>query len=338
MWKKLAGRLLTLVWVALATLAGLEIAVRIWGFSERHIYDSIYMPFERPEEIAYVHKPNLSQARARGLAIINTDSLGLRSKTTGTIHGPKPAGELRIALVGDSYTFGEGVVRTEDTFAQVLEDTLNQRQKGLRVKVFNFGASAYSVKEMAATLKLRTSAIEPDFVIMSIIPDDFNLPRTPWVDSSGHLLNGRLSTLTGPFEFARDTFRHVRLSYVAREILIRHVLTGGPAKAKDGQKIPASYPYLLDFQREANRQNLGRVIVLLPSGSRLWGILPAQLSRDQLPYLDLSPLKEQFTAAQYQASSFDGHPSAAVHRRIGVALADYLEQNSPVLRAHSGRP
>ena len=28
-------------------------------------------------------------------------------------------------------TFGEGVPRTEDTFAQVLEDTLNQQQRAM---------------------------------------------------------------------------------------------------------------------------------------------------------------------------------------------------------------
>lgn len=79
---------------------------------------------------------------------------------------PSPP-EYRIALLGDSYTLGEGVGRTEDTFAQVLEDTLNRRHPGIIVRVFNFQASAYSVKEMVASLKHRAPAIDPDFVVMS---------------------------------------------------------------------------------------------------------------------------------------------------------------------------
>jgi len=136
------------------TVVALEMAVRIWGYSERNIYDPIYTSFDRTEDIPYVHKPNLMEARARGLAVINTDSLGLRAKTAGATYGIKRSNEYRIgiAIVGDSCTFGEGIARTEDTFAQVLEDILNQRQQAVNSKVCNYGASAYSVEEMAAAL------------------------------------------------------------------------------------------------------------------------------------------------------------------------------------------
>jgi hypothetical protein len=98
-------------------LVMLEVAVRIWGSAQPHIYDPIYKPYERTEDIPYIHKPNLVNARARGLAVINTDSLSLRAKVAGELYGPKQQNEYRIALIGDSYTFGEGVRRTEDTFA-----------------------------------------------------------------------------------------------------------------------------------------------------------------------------------------------------------------------------
>jgi lysophospholipase L1-like esterase len=81
--------------------------------------------------------------------VINTDSLGLRANTAGATYGIKRSNEYRIAIVGNSCTFGEGIARTEDIFAQVLEDTLNQQQQAVTVKVFNYGASAYSVKDMA---------------------------------------------------------------------------------------------------------------------------------------------------------------------------------------------
>ena len=146
--------------------------------------------FDRTEDIPYIHKPNLMDARARGLAVINTDSLGLRAKIAGATYGAKHPNEYRIAVVGDSCTFGEGVTRTEDTFAQVLEDTLNQRQQAVAVKVLNFGASAYSVKQMAATLQYRMVDTQPDLVMMAIIPSDFNLARTPTVRWHGVCCGG----------------------------------------------------------------------------------------------------------------------------------------------------
>jgi hypothetical protein len=200
--RRLLRKSLVAAWVVLVTLVALEVTVRIWGYSERHIYDPIYTSYERTAEIPYVHKPNLTQARARGSAVINTDSLGLRAKTARATYGIKPSNEYRIAIVGDSFTFGEGIVRTEDTFAQVLEDTLNQRQQDVKVKVFNYGASGYSVKEMAATLRYRMPDIKPDLAVMAIIPTDLRLARTPVIDAAGFFIDPWISILL---------FRPVRL-------------------------------------------------------------------------------------------------------------------------------
>ena len=109
-----------------------------WGYSQRHMYDPIYTSFEGAEDIPYIQKPNLVQAQARGFAVINTDSWGLRAKTVGAAYGIKRPNEYRIAIVGESCTFGEGIARTEDTFAQVLEEILNKRQQAVNVKVFNY--------------------------------------------------------------------------------------------------------------------------------------------------------------------------------------------------------
>ena len=115
--------------------------MRVSGYSEHHLCDPIYTRFDAaPEEIPYVHRPNLSGARGRGLSVVNTDSLGLRSATAGETYGPRARGEYRVAVVGDSVTFGEGVREGGETFAKVLESSLNQRQTGARVRVFNFGA------------------------------------------------------------------------------------------------------------------------------------------------------------------------------------------------------
>ena len=312
-------------YLLLVTLPLLEIGVRLWGYAERHIYDPIYTSFEPSEDIPYIHKPNLIHARGRGLAIINTDSLGLRSTTSGTVYGTKQPHEYRIAIVGDSFTFGEGVPRTEDTFSQVLEDRLNQQQNHSIVKVFNFGASAYSVKQMAATLQHRMLDIQPDLVVMAIIPGDFNLSRTPVIDAAGYLVDQRIAIfLDSP---VREILRRVHLMYVLRDVALPWFSSSqsGGLILERGES-PDSYRYIQQFKETADRLKLPYVIVLIPRmEENPWGPLPDRLVQDAIAYLDLSGLGKKFTKEQYMASQFDRHASAAVHRRIGASLAEYVQ-------------
>jgi|CXWL01.1.fsa_nt_gi hypothetical protein len=327
--RRLFRKLLVAACILLITLGALEVAVRVWGYSERHIYDPIYTAFDRTGDIPYVHKPNLERARARGLAVINTDSLGLRAKIAGASYGAKQPNEFRIALVGDSFTFGEGVARTEDTFVQVLEDSLNQGQQAVTVKALNFGASAYSVKEMAATLQYRMVDIQPDLVVMAIIPSDFNLARTPVIDESGYLIDQRLSYWSPSGSMALQMVRGIHLTYVLRDIGVRwffkrpdvgQVLAGG--------EIPETYTYVRQFKTTAEQRGVPYVIMLLPRVQQgTWGRVPDQLTRDNITHIDLSFLGNEFTEEQYMASRFDPHPSPAVHHRIGETLADYVRHN-----------
>lgn len=334
MTRSLLRKLLGAGSILLVTLILLEVTVRIWGYAQRHIYDPIYRPYDRTIDIPYIHKANLTEARARGLAVINTDSLGLQAKVAGALYGAKQPDEYRIALIGDSYTFGEGVPRTEDTFAQVLEDTLNQRRQAVTVRTFNFGASAYSVKEMVATLQYRTPDVQPDLVVMTIITSDFNLARTPRIDEEGYLVDRKLYRFSPPGSMVRRALRHIHLIYVLGEIAVRWAspsLDIGEMIARG--ETPDTYEYVRQFKKLAEEPRLSYVIVLLPRmREKSWGGVPDQLTRDHIAYLDLSSLKNEFTEAQYWASRFDPHPSAVVHRRIGEALADYVRHQPGFVR------
>lgn len=311
-------------YLLLITIFLLEIGVRMWGYAERHLYDPIYASFDLSEDIPYIHKANLTQARARGLAVINTDSLGLRAITSGMVYGTKQPREYRIAIAGDSQTFGEGISRTEDSYAQVLEETLNQQQQAVVVKVLNYGASAYSVKQMAATLQHRMVEIQPDLVVMAIIPEDFNLSRTPIIDATGYLVDQRTALLLD--SPAREVLRNIHLMYVLREIGLRWLSPpSNVAPLLSRGEIPASYRYVQQFKEIADQHGLESLMVLLPRmQENAWGSFPHRLTQDAIRYLDLTSIGKEFTREEYMASRFDPHASPAVHRRIGESLADYL--------------
>jgi hypothetical protein len=322
-------KLLFALYLSAVVFVLLEVGVRLSGYSEHHLSDPIYMPFAAArEEIPYVHKPNLAGARARGLAVVNTDSLGLRSTTAGATYTARRADEYRIAVVGDSVTFGEGVGKTEETFVRVLEDTLNQKQSAVKVRVFNFAASAYSVRVMAATLRHRMAEVEPNLVLMAIVPADFNLSRTPSVDGWGYLSDKKLSGFLPRDSSLRLPLRKIHTLYLLRDIIYPRL--DRSEKAEDvlaAGGVPDSYSFVSEFKEIAEQRGLACAVVLLPSLQSEFGNLPARLRRDGASFVDLSTLRTQFTPEQFRASKFDSHPSAAVHRRIGESLAEYVLEN-----------
>jgi hypothetical protein len=333
MKRKLFRKVLYAVYLLIAVSVLLEIAVRLSGYSQHHLCDPIYIPFSGSADIPYVHKPRLSNARARGLAIINTDGLGLRSKTTEDRFGPRNGKEFRIAIVGDSVTFGEGVVNTSDTYAQLLEDELNQKQNAVRVKVFNFAASAYSVKVMTTTLEHRMLEVYPDLVVMAIVPTDLNLTRTPSVDKFGYLTDNKLSSFLGKDSQVRLGLRKFHSLYLLRDVINPLIEKNNEAETLlEAGGLPPSYKYLIDFAAIADQHKLPYLVVLLPSLKSRFLSLPDQLRRDRISFLDLTAVRNEFSESSFRAGSFDPHPSASVHKRIAESLAPPILQDYFVVK------
>jgi lysophospholipase L1-like esterase len=319
------------VYLLILPLLLLEGVVRIWGYAGHYLYDPIYMPYEQTEDIPYIQKPDLSNARARGHAVINTDSLGLRSVVAGAVYGPKEAAQFRIAVTGDSVTFGEGVADTQETYPAVLESLLNQKQQRKQVQVFNFGVSAYSVRQMAATLRYRMPEVQPDMVVMAIVPEDFTLTRTGAVDKWGYTVHSTSTGVIGDDSLFKKVLRKIHLTYLVRDLFQRY-----SAKSKTDSNdtvapglpvtIPAdAYQYVLQFRDTAEQQHLPYLVLLLPPISHTFDkTFFDQLDQDRIVFLDLNAIKQEFSLAEYNASRFDGHPSPAVHQRIAEELATYI--------------
>jgi hypothetical protein len=314
--------LIPLVWL-IAAFVLLETAVRIWGYAEHYISDSIYEPFPRAADIPFIHKANLHQAHGRGQTLISTDSLGLRSLESGTVYGPKQPGEFRIVILGDSVTFGEGVRDTANTYPQLVEAMLQEQNSSRQIRVFNFGVSAYSVRTMVATLQHRAVGLDPDLAIMAVAPQDFDLNRTGVVDRWGHNVREKDRGRSPFVSLLKRGLRSIRLTYVIRDFTMRwrhrNTLTS------PNWKLPTTYSYLPRFLAIASEHDVPGLILLLPTRS-VWSFhaLPDQLVRDSLPMFNLLDLGSELASERFQSSSFDGHPSAHVHRLIAESLVEYL--------------
>ncbi|MFZ5892327.1 MAG: GDSL-type esterase/lipase family protein [Myxococcota bacterium] len=95
----------------------------------------------------------------------HTNEDGFRARTPSGHFAPKAAGEILIATLGDSNTFGAGI-EYEQTFPVLLERHLKTRlQKPVRV--VNLGVLGYSLVQSAEILR-RWAALAPDALVVTV--------------------------------------------------------------------------------------------------------------------------------------------------------------------------
>jgi lysophospholipase L1-like esterase len=92
---------------------------------------------------------------------------GLRGPEVGE---EKPPGVTRVAVLGDSITFGYWVAEA-DGFPRQLEALLNG-PAGPRVEVLNFGVPGYNLEQATEVLRARALRFAPDTVVLALCLND----------------------------------------------------------------------------------------------------------------------------------------------------------------------
>lgn len=83
----------------------------------------------------------------------------------------KPAGTVRVAVIGDSYTMASGV-RIEDAFHSILERRFTEEDPNHPVEFLNFGVGGYSLRHYVAVLRQKAIRYEPDLAIIAFCADN----------------------------------------------------------------------------------------------------------------------------------------------------------------------
>jgi hypothetical protein len=157
-------RLVLLIVIAAAQFAIFEVALRSWGHSEAApSFQALFIP---DPAIGYRLRPN---ARTRFVTSefdteISINSQGVRD---GRDIGPKPPGERRIVILGDSLVLAVQVDERQ-TFCRLLEEKLNAGGGPVRYRVINAGVQGYGPVEELLFFREIARAFEPDLVIETI--------------------------------------------------------------------------------------------------------------------------------------------------------------------------
>jgi lysophospholipase L1-like esterase len=196
-----AGNLVALAASTIATLAATEVLLRVvdplglsyYSEMSRYILDRVPDP-----ELKYRHRPNFERTY-QGVSL-KFNERGLRDDPIP----PKPPGEFRVLLLGDSQTLGWGVAR-EDTWAVGLQRILAEGAS-VPLRVINAGVASYETRQECRFLRREGFDLGPDLVLLLFLDNDLEIderPYDPWGESS---LSGKR-----PGEVAERLARRTRL-------------------------------------------------------------------------------------------------------------------------------
>jgi lysophospholipase L1-like esterase len=259
---------------------------------------------------------------------IRRNHLGFRERE----FAPTPAGGVyRVAVVGDSLTFGQGV-REEDRLTDRLERALNERGEG-RFEVLNFGKPGANYPQNEKDLRTALAAAHPDFVLLQWFVNDVEDTDRPRV---WPLLPKPLHRVVNP---------RSALYYLANRVWTnlqsRLGLNTAPWTYYDLYRDPASP------RATAARDRLKHMVGVVeaahvPFALVLWPELDPPLSVggplgflvDQVlgvcrehgwRCVDLRPSLARGTRAEdLRVDAFDGHPNALANTLAARAVLDEL--------------
>jgi lysophospholipase L1-like esterase len=212
-FKSLRIKLLLALAMLLVAALGAELYLRIWrpvGFldPDEHILapgtdwtQMVHVPSKTPG-LLYEVAPHLD-VTTHGMHII-TNSLGMRDDEPLPRDTPHL---VRIAALGDSFTFGFTVDQGQDFPAQ-LEKRLNELEPEhqRRFDVLNFGVGGYTTWDEAVVLQRKALPFDPDMIVIGYCLNDpeylpvqglHNYFHETWWWQHSHLLRLFASRLQG---------------------------------------------------------------------------------------------------------------------------------------------
>src|SRR5262245_9070437 len=138
----------------------------------RRTYVDIFSPVRTEQDrVALLRRftPTLpAEFRRNPTWTIALNSHGYRTNEYGAVKAP---GTIRIACIGDSWTFGMNVDQ-DKTYPSRLVTWLRQMHPGSPVEVLNFGVLGYSSLQGLQLLKTRVLDLEPDILAIGFGMND----------------------------------------------------------------------------------------------------------------------------------------------------------------------
>jgi hypothetical protein len=342
--RKLARVIAALAPVALA-LGGAEVALRVANPPVRAAPWFHERLLQRDDVLGWTNRAHLggtfvvrSPDHATIVSFtISTNARGMRGARE--FDDVKPRGRRRVAIAGDSFTFGFGVDDDDPFCAQLARSRPD-------LEVFNLGVDNHGVNQMLLRLERDAMPLQSDLVVIAVILDDFRRTAEEYPLPSGYTrpmfrLEGerlvrpwRLAPLVpAGEEIPRGSPLLEKASSALRRV--RAGLSGVPKESlDDGWRLGGAI--LVEAQRVARERRIPFLIVLLPctddlpTDQPLTVLLRALAAREKIGLVDLVPtFREAARAGDAVFIPGDGHPTRRGHALIAAALGREIDRIIP---------
>jgi hypothetical protein len=101
-----------------------------------------------------------------------------------------PDDRYRIVVLGDSFTYGQGVYPAKYRFTEQIESTLNKQQKGKGIEIVNVGICGFNLPNHYKFLHF-IDAIQPDYVLYQWYINDMSIRPDVGEYKASHLVKNR---------------------------------------------------------------------------------------------------------------------------------------------------
>lgn len=297
---------------------------------------------------------------------------GLRAQHSG-IQFAQHSSPVRIALVGDSFTFGEEV-RFEETWGHHLANDL-----GADVQILNFGVSGYGLDQSYLRFQKDVLSWKPSVVILGFIQADLwrsmtlysfiNFENWEFTFAKPRFIrtNGTLSIINSPPPPPEDIFSRQTISdlpfvrydigfnlyewnstildwfYLAR--VARTYLTPHPphSLATQNDLTQINSQILQDFLSTAKKSNIVPLIVYFPSradfpegSTEPFGV--EFIKRSKLPHVNLTECLSEIPPQERFVSGgvhYSAKGNAAVARCLGPLIHETMRKRNVQIKTNS---
>jgi hypothetical protein len=268
-------------------------------------------------------------ARWRANGAVRLNRFGYRDDDFTPVPAP---GVFRIATVGDSFTYGQGIA-SDARMTEQLQERLNAGGS-VTFEVLNFGVPGANYDRHLVTLRSALHSAQPDFVLLQWYKNDLLDPgvRPPRSRSLGWYLHRYLHPRSALYVLANEAFTRAQytLGLVPAEedyYLAQFRDPDGPAAARARRRLED----VLDLARDQHTPLAmilwptvaGRVIDFASEDFLIRQVLDVCRHR-RLSCVDLRPALAT-GAERLAVNRFDGHPSASANRLAAEVVLERFE-------------
>jgi hypothetical protein len=250
-----------------------------------------------------------------------SNTQGFRAAADFTAADPRK----KIALVGDSYTFGAGVDFT-DTFGAVL-----QRKSPTRV-IYNLGMPGFGIDQVWMSVRHQAIGFKPDLIVAGIVDADFERSLVPYRAAEGFnkptfkLVNKTLAQRTQeapPNSLVHFLEEHSSIWAVTHRLpkwLGRKYPIGGYYRLNEA--------ILAAMMEDCRLNSVPVLFVYIPTSEfQPFPALAGYMRRIGANYIDLTEIRPAPPHSIYLPR--DGHLSVEGHRYVAALIDGWIHDHMP---------